>query len=123
MKQNASAIYDSLHEALPSDQVKELQEDIKGIKEKASVAEEAIHRHLLKLREFLEEYGDLKSWLNDMNTVVQGEQHNIKRQVLYIWTYSGTGHRTICLSLPFTGFIYITVLGKPGFTDNSFTFK
>ena len=47
----------------------------------ASWLEESLGKHLTKLRKYIEEYNDLKSWLADMTMLVLGEQHSVKRQV------------------------------------------
>jgi dystrophin len=82
LSQNSKTIIACL-EALPvTDQVKGLLEGVCEVSTKAIQLEGSLGKHLSKLREYMEEYSNLKSWLADMTVLVQGEQHSVKRQTL-----------------------------------------
>ena len=81
MRQNAEAILRSLATSPPTDQAKELSQTIDHILQESSRLEKVLGSRLSELRVFLSEYSALKSWLDDMNVSVQGEQHSVKRQV------------------------------------------
>ena len=81
MRQNADAILRSLTALPPTDQAKELSQTLDHILQESSRLEEVLSSRLSELRAFLTEYSTLKSWLNDMNVLMQGEQHSVKRQV------------------------------------------
>ena len=81
MRQNAEAILRSLSTSPPTDQAKELSQTVDHILQESSRLEKVLGSRLSELRVFLSEYSALKSWLDDMNVSVQGEQHSVKRQV------------------------------------------